>query len=106
MSYECLDTRKCCHARLCEKGSWLKARSLVADYWKFQLFLASRIGSYAYSFVRIVCAKVKMSLISSVDSESCQHEKPIRPQNQPASEPNVRANLTAKAICDSERYWY
>jgi hypothetical protein len=46
--------------------------------------------------VWIVCVKVKMSLIPSVDSESCKHEKSIRPSNQPASEPIVYSKVDSK----------
>ena len=77
------------------EGNQTLVRSSLND-WKLQLFLSSRIGSYAYSLVWIVRAKVKMSLIPSVDSESCKHEKPIRPPHQPASEPNVYSKVDSK----------
>ena len=77
------------------EGNQTLVRSSL-NHWKLQLFLASRIGSYAYSLVWIVCAKVKMSLIPIVHSEIYKQEKPIGPTHYPVTEPNVYSKVDSK----------
>jgi hypothetical protein len=58
MSYECLDTRKCCHAKLYEKADPLKALGSVAS------FLGNRIFTLINDKICQACKMMSGDLMS------------------------------------------